>query len=83
MKTSAFNSFCQALVNVGHIEDTKRRDIELSAIMSMDFIFLDLTDLQVKDVQRILAAYFPEKYIEYAEPDEHGFTAKFENLRFK
>ena len=83
MKTSAFNNFCQALVNVGHIEDTKQRDIELSAIMSMRFIFLDLTDLQVKHLQRILAAYFPDKYIVYAEPDEHGFTAKFEYLRFK
>ena len=83
MKKSAFNDFCQALVNVGHIEDPKQRDIELSAIMSMRFIFLDLTDLQVKHLQRILAAYFPDKYIVYAEPDAHGFTAEFEYFRFK
>ena len=83
MKKSAFNSFCQLLVNAGHIEDAKQRDIELSTIMSMGFIFLDLTELQVKHLQRILAAYFPEKYVVYDKPDAHGFTAEFEYLRFK
>lgn len=83
MKKSAFNSFCQHLVNVAHIEEKKTREIELNALMSMGFVFLDLTDLQVKHLQRIFAAYFPEKYVVYAEPDEHGFTAEFEYLRFK
>ena len=83
MKKSSFNSFCQTLVNVGHIEDRKQRNIELSAIMSMGFIFLDLTELQAKHIQRILAAYFPDKYVEYNKPDENGYTAEFEYLRFK
>lgn len=83
MNKLAFNGFCQSLVNVGHIEDRKKRDIELSCIMSMGFIFLDLTELQVRHLQRILMAYFPEKYIVYKEPDENGYTAEFEYLRFK
>lgn len=83
MKKSAFESLCQSLVSVGHIEDAKQRDIELSAIMSMGFIFLDLTDLQVKHLKPILAKYFPEKFTVYKEPDENGCTASFMYLRFK
>lgn len=82
MTTTVFKRMCECLTEISKQNEPVREN-NLKLFMSQGYLFLDLTDLQVKHLQRILSAYFPDKYIVYAEPDEHGFTAKFEYLRFK
>ena len=82
MTTTVFKRMCECLTEISKQNEPVREN-NLKLFMSQGYLFLDLTDLQVKHLQRILAAYFTDKYIVYAEPDEHGFTAKFEYLRFK
>lgn len=82
MKKSDYMNFCLRLVGIGQIEDKQDRDRRLNELMSCGYLWLDLTEKQVKHVKQILISNFPDK-CKIHEPDENGYTAEFEYLRFK
>lgn len=82
MLRGKFNLMCAFFATIASKAEPQRTK-ELNEFMSMGFMFLELTDKQAKQLKSVLKKAFPDKYIEYAEPDEHGFTAEFEYLRFK
>lgn len=82
MKTKLFNKMCERLTQIAHYDEPYRNDT-LKVFMSQGYLFLDLTDKQVDKIRALFKSEYPDKFVEYEEPDEHGFTAAFEYLRFK
>lgn len=60
-----------------------KREQHLKIFMSQGYLFFELTEKQVNELKQVLKEHYPDKYIEYDKPDERGFVAEFECLRFK
>lgn len=82
MLTTVFKRMCECLTEISKLNEPVREN-KLKLFMSQGYLFLDLTDKQVDKLKGILKANFPDKFVVYANPDEHGFTSEFEYLRFK
>lgn len=82
MKTQEFNRMCSELSIISDLSDPLRQK-QLDLFMVAGYMWIDLTDKQVQKIKVLLKNRFPDKYVEYPEPDSHGFTAEFEYLRFK
>lgn len=82
MTTTVFKRMCECLTEISKQNEPVREN-NLKLFMSQGYLFLDLTDKQVNKLKDVLRANYPDKFVDYTEPDEHGFTAKFEYLRFK
>lgn len=82
MMTTVFKRMCDCLTEISKLNEPVREN-NLKLFMSQGYLFLDLTDKQVNKLKDVLKSNYPDKYITYSEPDEHGFTAEFEYLRFK
>ena len=59
------------------------REQNLNVFMSQGYLFLDLTNKQVDVIKNLFKTEYSDEYVEYNEPDEHGFTSEFRYLRFK
>ena len=73
---------CERLTQIAHYDEPYRNDT-LKVFMSQGYLFLELTNKQVEKLKALFKAEYPDKFVVYAEPDEHGFTAEFEYLCFK
>ena len=73
---------CECLAEIAK-QNEPARENNLKLFMSQGYLFLDLTDRQVDKMKAVLQANYPDKFIAYAKPDENGYTAEFEYLRFK
>lgn len=82
MTNATFKDMCSFMHAVSTMDEPKREQ-RLKEIMSAGYLFISLTDRQVIKFKALLKRDFPDKFIEYPEPDPHGFTAEFEYLRFK
>ena len=82
MMTTVFKRMCENLTEISKLNEPAREN-NLKLFMSQGYLFLDLTDRQVNKLKAVLQANYPDKFIVYANPDEHGFTSEFEYLRFK
>lgn len=82
MKTREFNLLCECFANISKMNDDAR-EIHFKCVMSKGYLFLDMTEKQVRKIKNVLQATFPEKFRYYDKPDEHGYTAEFEYLKFK
>lgn len=82
MVTNLFKRMCDNLIEISRLNEPARENY-LKLFMSQGYLFLDLTDKQVANLKNILKVNYPDKYKEYAKPDEHGFVAEFDYLRFK
>ena len=82
MTTRLFKNMCNRLTVIAH-SPAPYRDNMLKVFMSKGYLFLELTDKQVEKLKALFKAEYPDKFIQYDEPNEHGFTAAFEYLRFK
>ena len=82
MTTKLFKNMCDCLTEIAHYDEPIRNDT-LKVFMSQVYLFLELTNKQVEKLKALFKAEYPDKFIEYGEPDEHAFTAAFEYLRFK
>lgn len=82
MKINLFTRMCDNLIKISRLNEPAR-EAHFKLFMSQGYLFLDLTDKQIANLKSILKLNYPDKYKEYATPDEHGFTAEFGNLRFK
>ena len=80
MKKTDFMTMCDTLQK---ISVAPNRAQELKVFMCMCFLFVSLTDRQARELKPFLKSHFPDLYKEYEKPDENGFTAEFEYLRFK
>ena len=82
MLATVFKRMCECLTEISKQNEPVREN-NLKLFMSQGYLFLDLTDKQVDKLKGVLSANYPDKFVVYAEPDAHGFTAEFEYLRFK
>ena len=82
MKTTVFKRMCECLTEISK-QNEPVREHNLKVFMSQGYLYLDLTDKQVNKLKDVLSANYPDKFVVYAEPDENGYTAEFEYLRFK
>ena len=82
MTNATFKDLCTHMHNIS-LMNRPDRERRLNETMSAGYLFITLTDRQVRELKALLKRDFPDKYIEYAEPDSNGFTAEFEYLRFK
>lgn len=82
MLTTVFKRVCENLIEISKLNEPVREN-NLKLFMSQGYLFLDMTDKQVDKLKDVLKANFPDKFVEYVKPDEYGFTAEFEYLRFK
>lgn len=82
MTMTVFKRMCECLAEISKLNSPVREN-KLKLFMSQGYLFLDLTDKQVNKLKAVLKSNYPDRFIEYSEPDEHGFTAEFEYLRFK
>ena len=82
MKTMIFTHMCDCLKGIAQ-EPEPKRTADLRLFMSQGYLFLDLTENQIRQLKQVLSYYFTDLYIVYKEPDENGYTAEFMYLRFK
>lgn len=82
MTNNVFKRMCDNLIEISKLNEHAKEN-HLKLFMSQGYLFLNLTDKQVEKLKNVLKAYFTDKYKEYNKPDEHGFIAEFEYLRFK
>lgn len=82
MMNNIFKRMCESLVEISRLNEPAREN-HLNLFMSQGYLFLDLTDRQVDKLKNVLKTNCPDKYKEYDEPDDHGYTAEFNYLRFK
>ena len=82
MKRTLFTRMCECLIGIAH-EPEPKKTADLKLFMSQGYLFLDLTEIQTRQLKRILSAYYTDLYKVYTEPDENGFTSEFMYLRFK
>lgn len=83
MTRALFKRMCERLTTIAHMNEPEQRETHLRLFMSQGYLFLDLTDKQVDSLKSLFKKEYPDKFKEYSKPDEHGFTAEFEYLRFK
>ena len=82
MTNGTFKGLCTFMHDISLLSNPDR-ERRLNEILSAGYLYLSLTDRQVREFKALLKRDFPDKYVEYPEPDSHGFTAEFEYLRFK
>lgn len=82
MTNGTFKGLCDYMHNIA-LMNKPDRERRLNETMSAGYLFINLTDRQVREFKALLKRDFPDKYIEYPEPDSNGFTAEFEYLHFK
>ena len=82
MKTMIFIQMCECLKGIAH-EPEPKRTADLELFMSQGYLFLDLTENQIRQLKQVLSYYFTDLYIVYKDPDENGYTSEFMYLRFK
>ncbi len=73
---------CENLAEISKLNEPAREN-NLKLFMSQGYLFLDLTEKQIEKLKSVLAVNYPDKYVVYDEPDQHGFISEFEYLRFK
>ena len=82
MTNTIFKTMCRNLIEISKLEN-EQRERNFDLFMSQGYLFLELTDKQVSKIKEVLKEYYPDKFIEYDKPDEHGFTSEIAYLRFK
>lgn len=82
MKANIFKQVLNNLTEISKLNEPARES-HLNLFMSQGYLFLDLTDKQVSKLKECLVVNYPDKFITYEKPDEHGYTSEFHYLRFK